>query len=551
MSESNASSDYSKTHGDKEGSERTRERDIGINAQAEYESGNYAECLKCLDSLSESKALEYNRLIAQFAVDKHVDKLLGGLLTSEDLDLDQQVLVDYNRALALAKYRERFDEAIDLLENRMSVLSESASLVDERLAMKVYLLLAILYMERRKDPLKALPLLQYISEKCDVSCHPPRLQQLKAKCFLQLGSHKNAKRELKAISGEPLIRSYLELQRNNHRKALKIFSSCTEETALYKNNDALIHYGLGKKNTAVFCMTKAVAKTPCPEMLYNLAILHLFTGNTKNAFDILYNLIPSFKSNPRIWFRLADCCLEERNRNNEIETQRLKCDLIRAPDTFRRKLLTISQNEDEESLVFARGCLMNALTVMNSSTCNFYPSNAPSENEMIKLKIALFLNLAYTNLILNDYSPAYTFAKSALSLQPKGHQKALANLYAGESLLFLDKISEAISHFSPSHAAEETVAVEEGAPTPPPQNPCSWFPHTARVVLTFNQAVAYCLKGDMDKASDTLRQIPQHVTSPDTLVPVQVVSLATYIHLHQGHVDSAKSLLKNLLPLFR
>ena len=255
---------------------RGQERDIAITAQSEYEKGNHAETLSLLDTLDnrDSKALAHNRLIAQFGVDKNVDQLLNGLITSEELDLDQQVLIDYNRALALAKYRNRFDEAIELLENRMSVLSQSISLVDDRLTIKVYLLLAILYMERRKDPTKALPLLQFIHEKCDPSCHPPRIQQLKAKCFLQMGSFKNAKRELKAMSGEPLIRSYLELQRNNYKKALKIFTSCTEESPIHRNNDGLIQYGLGKRNTAVFCVAKAVEKKNSPEMLYNLAVLH-------------------------------------------------------------------------------------------------------------------------------------------------------------------------------------------------------------------------------------------------------------------------------------
>lgn len=528
--------------------EKGQERDIAITAQLEYEQGNNENTLRLLETLDnrDSKAVIHNRLIARFGIDTNVDQLMSGLITSEDLDLDQQVLIDYNRALALARYRNRFDEAIELLENRMSVLSQSISLVDDRLTIKVYLLLAVLYMERRKDPTKALPLLQFIHEKCDVSCHPPRIQQLKAKCFLQMGSFKNAKRELKAMSGEPLIRSYLELQRNNYKKALKIFSSCTEDSPIHRNNDGLIQYGLGKRNTAVFCVAKAVEKNNSPEMLYNLAVLHLFTGNTKNAFDILYNLIHHFKSNPRIWFRLAECCLEERSRHQEMESNKNKHDVIKGLSYEGSQKKEVSNSE---SLSFARGCLLNSLSVLNSKDCNYYPSNAPLEGDLERFKIGIFLSLSYTSLCLNDFSPAYTFATTAISLHPKGFQKVLAHLYAGESLIRMDRVDIALEHFHPS-IVEEPPPVEEGSTTPPPA-PCSWFPNSAKVVVAFNQAVSYTIRGDLDKAAETIRIISSNISPSDNLVPVQVIMLATYIQLKQGYVDAAKSLIRQHLTQLR
>lgn len=529
-------------------SDKFQERDVAIVAQSEYEKGNHAQTLSLLESLDnhDSKAVTHNRLIAQFGVDQNVDQLMNGLITSEDLDLDQQVLIDYNRALALAKYRDRYDEAIELLENRMSVLSQSISLVDDRLTIKVYLLLAVLYMERRKDPTKALPLLQFI-DKCDATCHPPRIQQLKAKCFLQMGSFKNAKRELKAMSGEPLIRSYLELQRSNYKKALKIFSSCTEDSPIHRNNDGLIQYGLGKKNTAVFCVAKAVEKNNSPEMLYNLAVLHLFTGNTKNAFDILYSLIHHFKNNPRIWFRLAECCLEERARHQEVESNKNKHDVIKGLNCDGGFLSKESSNQ--ESLSFARGCLLNSLSVLNSNDCNFYPSNNPLENDLDRFKIGIFLSLSYTSLCLNDFSPAYTFAKTALSLHPKSFQKVLAHLYAGESLIRMDRVDAALEHFVPS-IVEEPPPVEEGSTTPPPA-PCSWFPNSAKVVVAFNQAVSYTIRGDLDRAAETIRLISSNISPSDNLVPVQVIMLATYIQLKQGYIDAAKSLIRQHLTQLR
>lgn len=547
------------SEGSRASAEKNQDRDVATMAQLEYERDNFVETRALLSSLNESKALHYNQLITQFGIDSSVDTLLAGLITSEDLDLDQQVLIDYNRALALAKYRERYDEAMDLLETRMSVMLESIGLVDERLSVKVCLLLAILYMERKKDPTKALSLLQFITDKCDVSCQPPRLQQLKAKCYLQLGSTKSAKRELKSISGEPLVRTCLELQRSNFKKAMKIFSGSFEDVPMFHNNEALIQYGLGKKNTAVYHMIKA-AHAKSPEILYNLAVMHLFTGNTKSAEELFRHLVVHLRHNPRVWFRLAECTLEQhcKTSTEEFDLQKNKQHVVQKSvgQGIHRKIVFNASNEkrhkalDKESLIFARGCLLNSLTVLNSRDCSFYPSNYPSEVEHNRFKIAVFLSLSYVNLKLRNFSPAYTFAKAALKLDPKGHQKALANLYAGEALVWLDQISEAIIHFSPDHAERERQTGDEPLPVPP-ATISSWYPDTARYVLLYNLAVAYCLRGELDRASETLRQVSHNPNYPDAVIPVQVVSLSVYINLQQGYLDAAKSFIRQHLPQYR
>ncbi|RWS19748.1 CCR4-NOT transcription complex subunit-like protein, partial [Leptotrombidium deliense] len=334
-------------------------------AQLEYETGNYEQCLRLLQNSKEQKPVDNNLIITEFAINKDIDTLLNTLKASEELELEQQVLIDFNRALALAKYNQKYDEAIDLLEARMSILSEPFGFVDERLTVKLCLLLSIIYIEKKIQPLKALQILQFISEKCSLSCIPSRLQQLKAKCYLQLGSTKAAKRELKSISGEPLLRSYLELQRNNLKKALKIFNTCTRDSNLYVNNEAIIQYHFGKKNTAVYSLSK-IANDASPEVLYNLAIMQLFSGNAKAAFDILYNLVPHFKKNPRLWLRLAECCLEERSKTtlNDFDLLKRKQDIVEGyvGEGLQRKLVLRGTNcsiDSKETLLFTRGCLMN------------------------------------------------------------------------------------------------------------------------------------------------------------------------------------------------
>src|SRR5688500_469254 len=109
------------------------DRDSAVLAQTEYERGNCKECLRLLDSMSESKGRLLNRALAKFGIDKDVNCLLKHLRATEDLEPNQQVLVDYNRALALSKFKGDFEEAIDLLENRKAVLPESSGVIDDRL----------------------------------------------------------------------------------------------------------------------------------------------------------------------------------------------------------------------------------------------------------------------------------------------------------------------------------------------------------------------------------------------------------------------------------
>ena len=541
--------------------DESRDTDVALAAQSEYEKGNADEALNLLRRLPDSRSLTLNRCLCEFAVDRDCDKFLTALTGVQDLEPDEQVLVDYNRALVLAKFQRRQPDAIRLLEERRTLVSESGSTIDDKLNIQMHLLLAALYLDTRKNPSAALSLLQHVTEKCDATCQPApqRLQQLKAKCFLQLGCPKSAKRELKTVSGEPLIRCYYELQRGNCKKAMKIFNShiAEEQTVALRNNEALILFGLGKRNTAAFHLAKVLPEQNSPEILYNLALVHLFTGNTKNARGIFEYLIQFYKHNPRLWFRLAECCLQDQTSSffRDIEVARQKHELLKGYGEGGSKKLILKASEskghDVESMCFARGCLMNALSVLKSEDASFFPSNVMTDAELTRFKIALFLSLSFTNLCLHDYSPAFTYAKCALHLQPKGYQKVLAHMYAGEALISLDKLTDAVPHFNPSLTNEEAAVTGE-EPIAVPDFICNWYPNTARVVLIYNQAVCHAMKGDFEKATETLRQIGSSASQqPETVIPLQVITLVAYLQSQQGNVEGVKSLARQHLSHYR
>ena len=45
------------------------------------------------------------------------------------------------------------------------------------------------------------------------------------------------------------------------------------------------------------------------EILYNLGIQLLFSGRPIVAFDCLVEAVQIYHTNPRLWLRLAECCI--------------------------------------------------------------------------------------------------------------------------------------------------------------------------------------------------------------------------------------------------
>lgn len=72
--------------------------------------------------------------------------------------------------------------------------------------------------------------------------------------------------------------------------------------------------------------------------------------------------------------------------------------------------------------------------------------------EALNLKISVLAASAYVCLCLGDYVVALEHARSLLSINKlPGAYRMLGNLYAAESLIFLDKISEAIEYLKPEN----------------------------------------------------------------------------------------------------
>lgn len=139
----------------------------------------------------------------------------------------------------------------------------------------------------------------------------------------------------------------------------------------------------------------------------------------------------------------------------------------------------------------------------------------------------------------------------------------LGHLYAAEALVLLDKISDAIGHLNPEHVKELTllapctekdidrekadIGTEQHTPLK------AWFPNTlatAGAVIQYNLAVAFAIRGELDKAGETLKQVWMS-KGPGCDVPIHVIMLALYIELQLGHADVSRTLVKQHSPQYR
>ncbi|XP_015110061.1 CCR4-NOT transcription complex subunit 10 [Diachasma alloeum] len=179
--------------------------------------------------------------------------------------------------------------------------------------------------------------------------------------------------------------------------------------------------------------------------------------------------------------------------------------------------------------------------------------------ESSNLKIAILGASAYVSLCLGDYIAALEHSKSLLAIEKiPGAYRMLGNLYAAECLILMDKINEAIDHLKIENFEDlnTSIPVPDALDRDKTQekliNTKKWFPTslvTAKAILRYNLAVAYATRGELDKSSETLKEVWVS-KGPDCDIPIHVIMLALYIELQKGNVDIARSIVKLHCPQY-
>ncbi|XP_051922517.1 CCR4-NOT transcription complex subunit 10 isoform X3 [Hippocampus zosterae] len=391
-----------------------------------------------------------------------------------------------------------------------------------------------------------------------------KMHQYKVRAHIQMKSSKACKREIKSVMNTAgnsapslFLKSNFEYLRGNYRKAVKLLNSSniaehlgpikTGECVrcMFWNNLGCIHFAMGKHNLGIFYFKKALQEndhtcaqlgdggngqakkfTGIPmcallankryELLYNCGIQLLHIGRPLAAFECLIEAVQVYHSNPRLWLRLAECCIAANKGGSEQESKGLPCKkgIVQSivGQGYHRKIVLASQSMQNTiysegqsaaipvaSMEFAAICLRNSLLLLpehqqqdvkmennsksssqsgstesgseNSDACSgkgqeadrllsAAPSSPLRKQEVENLRCSILACSAYVALALGDNLMALNHAEKLLH-QPKvsGSLKFLGHLYAAEALISLDRISDAIAHLNPENVIDVSIGV--------------------------------------------------------------------------------------------
>uniref|UniRef100_A0A2K6FSD3 CCR4-NOT transcription complex subunit 10 n=1 Tax=Propithecus coquereli TaxID=379532 RepID=A0A2K6FSD3_PROCO len=467
-----------------------------------------------------------------------------------------------------------------------------------------------------------------------------KIHQYKVRAYIQMKSLKACKREIKSVMNTAgnsapslFLKSNFEYLRGNYRKAVKLLNSSniaehpgfmkTGEClrCMFWNNLGCIHFAMSKHNLGIFYFKKALQENDnvcaqlsagstdpgkkfsgrpmCTlltnkryELLYNCGIQLLHIGRPLAAFECLIEAVQVYHANPRLWLRLAECCIAANKGTSEQETKGLpsKKGIVQSivGQGYHRKIVLASQsiqntvyNDGQSSAIpvasmeFAAICLRNALLLLpeeqqdpkqenGSKNSNQLGGNTESSENSETCRCSILACSAYVALALGDNLMALNHADKLLQ-QPKlsGSLKFLGHLYAAEALISLDRISDAITHLNPENVTDvslgissneqdqgsdkgENEAMESSGKRAPQCYPSSV--NSARTVMLFNLGSAYCLRSEYDKARKCLHQAASMIHPKE--VPPEAILLAVYLELQNGNTQLALQIIKRnqLLP---
>uniref|UniRef100_A0A8C0WQT3 CCR4-NOT transcription complex subunit 10 n=1 Tax=Castor canadensis TaxID=51338 RepID=A0A8C0WQT3_CASCN len=439
-----------------------------------------------------------------------------------------------------------------------------------------------------------------------------KIHQYKVRAYIQMKSLKACKREIKSVMNTAgnsapslFLKSNFEYLRGNYRKAVKLLNSSniaehpgfmkTGEClrCMFWNNLGCIHFAMSKHNLGIFYFKKALQENDsvcaqlsagsidpgkkfsgrpmCTlltnkryELLYNCGIQLLHIGRPLAAFECLIEAVQVYHANPRLWLRLAECCIAANKGTSEQETKGLpsKKGIVQSivGQGYHRKIVLASQsiqntvyNDGQSSAIpvasmeFAAICLRNALLLLPEEQQDPKQENGSKNSNQLggNTESSESSETCSKSHDGDKFIPAPP--SSPLRKQELENLKFLGHLYAAEALISLDRISDAITHLNPENVTDvslgissneqdqgsdkgENEAMESSGKRAPQCYPSSVS--SARTVMLFNLGSAYCLRSEYDKARKCLHQAASMIHPKE--VPPEAILLAVYLELQNG-----------------
>ncbi|XP_012941686.1 CCR4-NOT transcription complex subunit 10 isoform X2 [Aplysia californica] len=597
---------------------------------------------------SNSKAIDEFRHNIQTVF--NMARISPDLSEKSNLDDADYAVVYYNKAVLLY-HEKQHRAALSILEKLFRYVEP----IDEGLAQKVMLLLTELYLTVHQ-PYDALNMVQNIekfltgksqnsqdkdkNESNNAAAQEAlraKLTLYKVRCNLMAKQLIN-KKEFKTLSGNShpvnFAKAYHMYLRGNAKKASKMLGnppsvqlspSSGECLALmYTNNQALLNMALRRPSLAVCQLRDALhyneknsrdtvpndkAKPPLPLsyvsqhyiLLHNLGVLQLHSKQPAAAFECFVECVQVYHRNPRLWLRLAECCIMHHKevgcrsraafRSNDGDREhRHKLEVVQDSigSGFHHKLVlgqgTLSDKKSTPSsgvfpnlnLGFASFCLQNARSLLPTDPqdveppaqdeqsefsppladpvlVSAEPCNPLRETEVANLRCSILAASAYVALCENEHYKALTFSVDLLrqpNLSPA--QRYLGHMYKGEALVALDRIADGVDELNPENVTDVSTTLPEASTEQEKDQEglaetreaiVPWSPSSvgvARALMQYNLAVAYSMRTEYGRALKALTESSERIGIP---YPVQMFYLKLYLDLKQGNKKGAISLI--------
>jgi len=519
-------------------------------------------------------------------------------LKEEDVDWP---LIVYN--LAVAKFQQKQYIQAAQLSSKL----EHSEKTGADLKKKVYFLNAELSLALRQpeEAFKYIKIIQSLVGNNEEESS--RILMLKARSQVLGRQLKSSKKELKTVSlpGSQgitceFVRSNIEYQCKNYRKSIKMLNSGAQLAGNrvfphYYNNLGCIHQNMKKPNLAVYYFKNAMEKldggnngadvsqaqkvdgekelgcfngVPQPQVMYNISLSLLHAKRPHIAFELLMEVASSFYLDPHIWFHLAECCIQHLK---ERSSQELGHGEVGAGPTHK----FIASNPQGPSLGsgaesgggeggivpgltydFAYVCLKNAESLLpknesvdTSAFCQTVGcvGNPMTWADVEQLRLAILAAKAYVALSVGDFLMAGSYADTMLQIPSlPGGYSMLAHLYAAESLIFQDRLTDAIKHLDPENLSDITFP-ENSAPVEIASSSTADV-SDCRNLMHLNLAVGFALREEWDKAGGLARQLCLSDGGLVGNLGVQVLILNLYISLRKGDIATAHHILLQRYP---
>eukprot|EP00007_Cunea_sp_BSH-02190019_P005059 CAMPEP_0174237738 /NCGR_PEP_ID=MMETSP0417-20130205/9327_1 /TAXON_ID=242541 /ORGANISM="Mayorella sp, Strain BSH-02190019" /LENGTH=853 /DNA_ID=CAMNT_0015316523 /DNA_START=129 /DNA_END=2688 /DNA_ORIENTATION=+ len=452
-----------------------------------------------------------------------------------------------------------------------------------------------------------------------------RAHLCRARLSLSSGDLRSAKRELKhamtvlgggSDSGEEgvsprershrlaavLLKAELEYRSGHFPKAIKLLdalhlhlpstaipsphTSDSRVASLYYNSLGCIHYRQGQISASLLYFSRAISeatssagKTRTPlvhtweveaeiaKIYYNAGLAALRGNEPELGFYCFQEASIVMFENPRLWHRMAECCISRHQRRVAQSPLRTDKSAILAPQTpvehlrYLPQATTSSRRAQQEdqlgspdvnlihfpggsrrrpgpaflpkpSLTAATVCLRNVvlLTAEQTSPSATQHEAGPcfvtlSTTQRNELHRTALLNLAYVNLALTPSRPneALDAAQQLLSehtAKLDASDRFLATTYAAEALCLLGRYKEAALHLKP----KAVLAANGAESNTRPARPGMWLPTSPATIsaLHVNLASVHTLSGDLEQAGRCVATALQHCPHFQPAIQLQV-----------------------------